>query len=171
MVESLWAINASWSVTSGTRSRRPSGKLCRNASFFFNVGPFAGHPTSYTSILIRGQFQFIPSFLNSYLRFSLSASHFKSVYTLSTIYSIPPLVATHLKQPPSRSHNVAAVLPRKPFAFRRPLTAMPTEDPQHLHWLKMHKRMCLLSFECNLTSVNRKNSANLLVALYDVIIF
>ena len=69
---------------------------------FFFVGPFAGHPTSHTSILIRGQFQFQPSFLNSYLRFGLSASHFKSVYTCIIYYSIPPLVATHLKQPPSR---------------------------------------------------------------------
>ena len=35
----------------------------------------------------------------------------------------------------------------------------------------MHKRMCPLSFKFNLTNVNRKNSANLLVALYDVIKF
>ena len=84
MVEGWWAINVSWSVPSGRRSSRTSGKLWWNSSVFVVVGPFAGPSNkSYDSILVNGQFQF---------QFPHSSTPFWSFFGLSVSHLKAPII-------------------------------------------------------------------------------
>ena len=108
MVEGWWAINVSWSVPSGRRSSRTSGKLWWNSSVFVVVvvGPFAG-PSNKSYDLVNGQFQFqFPHSSTPFWSFLAWVYHiWKRLYVFYYYYSVATTGGNSLEAaPPSRSH-------------------------------------------------------------------